>query len=624
MARQRVIRPLLAWLLLAGCEEDEPYEGAFDMPTGVAVLTPDRGPFEQPVGFVANGAGGQIVQLDLKYGRFLTDDPTASFLRGNFLPTGGARMLTDVAAWSPTPSEVTLFAADRAFSTLLRVPYVIGLDDRGFPIEGFFVDGEPHERPFVADVRSEAPGGATLEDIELKTGYSATETWTVEFSPERRGWLVTGSRSGPQDELARSGERFVASKRRIAFTIVGPGEAGDRFEIDVDNGVREVDVGGNPFEIEMAPDHSVLAMAVQTDGASALRWLDPAEESLLDVPLAPDAAPGRMAWAPDGDLVVADTERPAIWVVAADGSGAVEHPMPWPTMDVAPLYTEEDGRLVYVVPITGQEVWIYDLDAGAFRDVNASVPGVQGMEFFSPVLGIEAIPLRHLYRDRDNAGARRSGRSVAVSLHRNGVVFMEHPTGCLQQDEFGPRSELLGGSLGDLRDFEANFDIRGGRPTLQINTGDDRRIVVNRCAGIALKDEWTATFDRTRGAWVVRSDLRGVQEALAFEDERYVSDRGEISFLIRAGNEPTEDGWQFRFRVVDGVLSANGVEEGPDGEDIPFAVPGDPVFFSYTVGPTDVPWDEVDRRAFVLVPAQASDVVGRVDPQEGEVEVAWD
>lgn len=623
MARQLVIRPVLL-LGLAGCAEELPYEGAFDMPTGVTVLSPAHGPFEQPVGFVANGVGGQIVQLDLKYGRFLTDDPTASFLRGNFLPTGGARMLTDVAAWAPTPSEVTLFAADRAFSTLVRVPYVIGLDDRGFPIEGFVVDGEPHERPFVADVRSVGSGGATLEDVELKLGSSATETWTVEFSPERRGWLVTGSRSGPQDELARSGERFVASKRRIAFTIRGSGEAGDRFEIDVESGVREVDVGGNPLAIEMSPDHSVLALAVQTDGASVLRWFAPADETLVDVPLAPDASPGRMAWAPDGNLIVADNQRPAFWVVAGDGSGAVEHPMPWPTMDIAPLYTEEDGRLVYVVPMTGQEVWIYDLDAGAFRDVNPSMPGVQGMDFVSPVLGIEAIPLRHLYRDRDNAGERRSGRSVAVSLHRNGVVFMEHPSGCLQQDEFGPRSELLRGTLGNVLDYETNFDEGGGRPTLQRNTGDDRRIVVNRCAGIAVNDEWTVTFDRTLGAWVVRSDLRGVQQGLAFEDERYVSDRGEVSFLIRAGNEPTEDGWQFRFRVIDGVLAANGVEDREDGEDIPFAVPGDPVFFSYTVGPTDVPWDRIDERAFVLVPAQASDVVGRVDPQEGDVEVAWD
>src|SRR5690606_20061792 len=167
---------LLALLVLAGCEEDEPYEGAFDMPTGLSVLTPDHGPFEQPVGFVANGVGGQIVPLDLKYGRFLTDDPTASFLRTNFLATGGARVLTDVAAWAPSETEVTLFAADRAFSTLLRVPYVIGLDEQGFPLEGFFVGEEAHFDPFVADVRAEVSGDATLaDDIELKNGYSATE-----------------------------------------------------------------------------------------------------------------------------------------------------------------------------------------------------------------------------------------------------------------------------------------------------------------------------------------------------------------------------------------------------------------------------------------------------------------
>lgn len=621
MARQSLIRPLIALLLLAGCEEDEPYEGAFDMPTGVSVLPSEHGPFAWPVGFVANGVGGQIVPLDLKYGRFLTDDPTAGFLRTNFLPTGGARLLTAVAPFAPSVSEVRLYAADRAFSTLLRVPYVVGLDERGFPLEGFFLDGEFHNRPVVLDVRSEVSGGASLHDIELKLGYSATETWTVSFSPERHGWLVEGSRSGPQDELALPGRRFIASKRRIAFTLEGRGEPGDRFEIDVDNGVRELDVGGNPFEMRMAPDQSVLAISVQTDGGSVLRAFDPSDESITDVTLAPDAAPGRMAWTEDGSLLlVADSERPAIWEIPADGSEAIEHAMPWATMDVTPLFTPEDGRLVYVVPITGQEVWIYDLDERTFRDVNPSEPGIQGMRFFSPVLGIEAIPLEHLFRDRDNQGQRRSGRSVAVSLHRGGVVFMEHPSGCLQQDEFGPRSEIIAGSFGAFLDFETNFERTTGTPVLQQNLGDDRRIVVNRCAGIAPSEQWRARFDRILGAWVVEGTLSGVQERLAFEDERYVSDRGEISFLIRAGSRPTEDGWEFRFRVLDGVLTADGVEDTEAGEDIPFAVPGDPVFFSFLAGPEGAERE----RGYVLVPAQSSDVVGRVDPQEGRVEVAWD
>ena len=65
-------------------------------------------------------------------------------------------------------------------------------------------------------------------------------------------------------------------------------------------------------------------------------------------------------------------------------------------------------------------------------------------------------------------------------------------------------------------------------------------------------------------------------------------------------------------------------------------VPGDPVFFHYRVGFErfgDLPqeewfkyppaWMEVDERAFVLVPAQAANEVGRDDPQEAVIEVNW-
>lgn len=637
MARQPLTRSsafgstlFAGWVLVAGCTLDPAYEGAFELPTAVAVLQPETGgPFEQPVGFVANAIGGNIILLDLKFGRFLTDDPTASFLRTNWLPTGGTRLLAAVAPYAPAPDQVTVYAADRAFETLLRVPYIVGLDAQGFPIDGFIdAAGELQEGPVITDVRELVSGSATLEDLEVKDGYTTTETWVVEFVPSRGGWLVTGSRSGMQGNLAVPGLPYFTDQRRLAFTLQGEGTEGDRFEIDTDSGIREIDVGGIPYQLAMSPDQTTLAMSVGAADnldQAALRFFDPASEALTDVALPADAEPARLAWSPDGfSLIASDANLPAIWEISADGATIVQHVMPWPTMDVAPLYSLELGRLVYVVPIEGQEVWIYDLDAGAFLDVNAAVPGDQGMPFESPVLGIEAIPLPHLYREVTDDGVRRSGRSVAVSLHEGEVVFMEEGSGCLLQDELGPRTNI-DGSIGQTTDVFTNFaDDIPFSAFMQQNVENTRHVVVNSCAGIASNEAWSLRFDRNVAAWVVDGGLVGEQENLAFEDERYLSDNGEVSFVIRAGSVPSQEGWEMSFTVIDGVLAANGDNDNDGRRDVPMDVPGDPAFFYYEVGPVEGAWALVDLRAFVLVPAQAADVVGRVDPQEGDVEIRWD
>lgn len=628
-ARRRWLGSAAALLIVAGgCRDDLPYEGAFDMPVAAAVLQPEvGGPFQEPVGFVANGIGGNLIPLDLKTGRFLTDDPTASFLRTNWLPTGGNRLLSSVVAYAPAADQVTLFAGDRASATLLRVPYVVGIDAGGFPIDGWVDDaGEVQTGPVVVDVRPSVAGSVVLQDIETKVGWTTTETWTVRYEPVRQVWEVEGSRSGRQEAVARPGIRWVGDRRRLAFTVIGQGQPGDVFEIDTDAGIREIDVGGAPSRLAMAPDQSVVAAVVHDVGADrpVLRWFDPEAEAVTgDVDLPFDAHPDRLAWSEDGDLLfVSDTNRPAIWEVPRDGL-PTEHVMPWPTLDVTPLFSMEQGRLVYVVPEHGREVWIYDIDSGTFRDVNASLPGVQGMRFSSPVTGIEAIPLTHLYRERTDDGVRRTGRSVAVSLHEGRVVFMEEGVGCLLQDELGPRTEVTGG-LGAASDVSAPFQTTGLEAFLERNLHNSRHVLVNPCAGVARAESWTLRFDRNAAGWLVEGGVSGLQESIAFEDERYLSDGGEVSFVVRAGALPSREGWQMTFRVLEGILAADGTREVDGLPGPPMEVPGDPVFFHYVAGPTTGGWKQVDRRAFVLVPEQGGDLVSRVNPQEGSAEVRWE
>ena len=141
MARQPM-RWLTLGLVLLSCRQDEPYGGAFDVPVDAAILAEADGPFTEPVALVANAHGGKIAMLALKSGQFVVDDHSAGFLRGNWLPTGGARVLSSVAVWAPERFEVYAFAGDRHFEQLVQVPWVVGqqtrkLDGatRAFPVE---------------------------------------------------------------------------------------------------------------------------------------------------------------------------------------------------------------------------------------------------------------------------------------------------------------------------------------------------------------------------------------------------------------------------------------------------------------------------------------------------------
>ena len=65
-------QPLIVALLVAtGCTENAPRIRPFDGPGASSVLGPGNGPFEEPVGFVANSRNGIIVPIDLKHGILL-------------------------------------------------------------------------------------------------------------------------------------------------------------------------------------------------------------------------------------------------------------------------------------------------------------------------------------------------------------------------------------------------------------------------------------------------------------------------------------------------------------------------------------------------------------------------
>jgi len=356
-----------------------------------------------------------------------------------------------------------------------------------------------------------------------------------------------------------------------------------------------------------------------------LRWFDPAERRVVaDVALPADSLPHRMTWAEDDPttLYVADIGRSAVWAVPEGTLGATEIPMPFPTLDVASL-SGETRRALYVVASDGRTLWMYDLDTGELVDHNPLLDGVQGMTMDSPIAGIDALRQVHLQPEYTDDQRRLSGRSVAVTLARGSVVFMHEESGCLVQEALGPRTQAEASVGESTPDFEQNFDNEFG-PTLAINGASGRHVQVNPCAGIAQTDSWELLYDQVQGGWRVFSELSGEQSTLAYEDERYVSDAGEVSFTIRAGPVPTIDGMAFTFVVDDGVAEANGDADGDGEREVTLAVPGDAVAFHYEVGRRDGDWYRVDDRPLVLVVAGSTDAVGRVDPQEAVIDVVWE
>ncbi|NCG19936.1 MAG: hypothetical protein GWP91_13080 [Rhodobacterales bacterium] len=655
MARQPVVSALLlAAVFTTGCRNDLAYEGAFDVPIGVAVLPTHQGPFDEPIGLVANAHGGQIATLALKQGRFVTDDVSASFLRGNWIPTGGARVLSSVAVWSPSTFDIQVFAGDRAYQQLVQVPWIVGSQTKTVgpvgakqsvevPLEEGPTSGSACFVPAGAtfDPATDAcPGGGSvdLNNIDVKHGYTSTETWTVTWSEVRDRWTIDGSRSGRQEFLAKNGIDYIGDKRRVAFKIVGSSQGlndGDRLVFSTESGLIEHDVGGIPQFLAMSPDQSLLAMIVHDAvlDAPVLRWFDPASGTVTgEVSLPAEARPHRLAWSDDGaTLFFADTGYPAAWEVALGATTPTEHAMPWPTYDVAPL--SGDANLLYVVPEDTRSVWITDLDTDTFLDLSPSVEGVQGRDFGTAVSGIASIPLEYRFQQTHERRLEKriEGRSVAVSLISGRVVFMEETTGCLVQDRLGPRTRTGSNGAGDL--IVVGDPILG--PSMTLNAQNDRHIQVNACAGIALGENWAVRYNALLNAWEVSSTKHGDHERLAYEDQRYVSDNGEVNFTIRAGTVPSQDGWSFEFGVDEGSLEATGDNDGDGIREVPLNAPGDPVYFHFVAGSEHLLSYDFDAgtaftvsgktdRPHVLIPSQSSDNVARVNPETGSAEVRWD
>ncbi|MCO4743234.1 MAG: hypothetical protein KC912_00505 [Proteobacteria bacterium] len=613
------LAPLVV-LALVGCKETQRTPGAFDTPSALAILEPATGgPFNQPIGYAANTDGGRIAVLALTSGTFLSDDSSSPLARADRLATGEGRRINEIAVYAPEAGHVDLFAADKAYGHLLQIPHVVDVT----------TEGEPIELQAVATTPVYSNDSLSLTDLVVNQGAASTEDWTITYDGST--WWMSGTRSGRLTVPVTPGEPYTWDKVTdiegarlkppVSFTLNGSGEAGDVIAFSTSNGIVEHDVAGTPLHIAMSPDQSTLAAVVSANGASRLLLMDPtAIDTSTPTTLGAGASPGRMAWSADGALFAADNLRPAFWEVR-DGV-VTEHVLPWPTLDVAPLQSTTGANLAYIVPVSADAVWLYDLDANELRDVNPWVDGAQGMPTQTQVRGIGSIDTPFEWPEEDNGGAPLYGKAVAVSLSSGFVQFIEEDSGCFVRDVRGPRTEVRSQITGG--DISTNFSGVDGAASLQGNGTNQRAIQVNACGGSAWTESWRVRYDQTVQAWLVDGSLSGDQQNLAYEDVRYISDNGAVSFLIRSGATPSVDGWSFEFEVESGLLRADGDNDLDNNVDVPLDLPGDPIGFATPV-PDELAmgWEFGDPIPFVLVAAEAADLVGRIDVRDGTVTPWW-
>lgn len=616
-------------LYLMGCDETPRIPLHFDGPIAAAWLDEsDDLPFNRPIGFVANSRSGTIIPLDLKAGRLLTDDSTASFLRAGALATGQTRQLGDVVAFAKG-GVVTVWALDVGSDRVLQVPYITAVEDDE-PIE---VVPKATEPTFVdGDGSGDAP---TMGTIGVRNGFTTTEDWSIEFDGTR--WWAKGSRSGTQATVPTDGDSFISDKGEVEFMIEGAATAGDRFDFHTETGIMEFAYAGRVAAL--FGDSERLYVAVEGD-SPLIGVVDAfTGEWLGSVALPAGSSPWRMSRATDGRLFVADSRSPAVHIISAEIATnptlatSTSLTTAAPLVDVAWQAGEGiDGvpfEHLFVAPVGLQRVDVYDLTSAAWVDPNPDDSEVAGVLLGSPVAGLAPSVGDVWFQQATAWGAIPRLPTVIVSTQDGYVFQLDASTGCGMVSTRGPHgpNEVLDTS----ESFLYSYLEDQGAPSdasLLVDDATGEQIAVSACGGVARGETWTITYESAAVSWSVVGSLSGEQLGRAYSDQRYVSDNGGISFLIASGSAPATDGDRFIFNVDRGLSSYAGTDVDEDGligtGDSPWEAPGRPLAFELYVGPTGGGWDLGDRREFAIIPAESSDVVGRLFLDAAKSTVSWD
>jgi hypothetical protein len=430
-----------------------------------------------------------------------------------------------------------------------------------------------------------------------------------------------------------TGQQWTADQRELTFKIEGSATAGDRFTLSTDNGVIEHDLGSVPLSLLEVPESDLMVVGTwdrEADLGDVMIWDRLTASEVGRIALPEGSQPWRLTWDDAGRLFAGDARRSAVYIIDLDlttpeDSVVDEIVTPAPIQDLAVVQQEEDELTqregyshLFVAPIDDNRVDLYDLESGTWVDVNPRDGIAGGLDLRSPVVGLSTIPIPIKLLEEANNGNRHKERVVAVSTTDGALRLVQGIDGCLAIDSQGARL------IADVGAERVTFNDYGdsSNPVLVTNDATSRQVVSSDCGGIARDESWTMVYDGVEGAWRARGSVSGEQDGLVYEDTRYTTDEGGLSWLLLAGTRPSTDGDTFFFQVEDGVLEMTEMIVSAQSI-MTFNLPGPPVAFTIDMGPTGGAWNEDRTKAMVLLPLTNNDVVMRIRPQGWTPEVSW-
>ncbi len=588
----------LAGAALAGCEAQEDYFHRLHGPSDVALLEPG-GVFEVPVAYVPSFRTGQIAKLDLKRIDLLVEEGAASWLAAPYLACGRDRVLDQVAVTTDGATRVDVWVSDSQRGQVLRVPHVIPDGEGGYSFAT--VSWEP---PVLRDPDgAERSGGPELAELDVRPGFATTETWTITY--RGHSWVLEGTASGLQRQEAVPGLAYVSDGDELGFTVLHHGEPveqGTSFTLVTDTGIEAYDVPGVVSDLKTTPDGAWVVAAVLGYGGDGVLWAHDWQTGIsTEVALPAGTVPENLGLHRDGDaLFVADSSAasrvlrvdldgadPALWPVS-------EIPVSLPGFDVAHGGDAERDYL-FVAAAYDETIEILDLASGEPVDANVWTPEVDPVDIGSLITGLDATRRPIEMNSLTGVGLHEEKYAVVASTYAGYLHVIEADTGCQAvESTFGPYLETT-----EFGTQVTYYDVGPANDVILLTDPVSAQAVsVNPCGGVARDQLWTLRYREDTLDWEVEGSISGIQERHAVEDVRYISDDGEISFVIASGARAASDGDWMRFSVNDGI-SPVGVLE----------LPGDPLLFTDVFDFREGAWWEHREREVALVPNAGNDVV---------------
>lgn len=654
----------LGLLSLSACTTEVGDMFVLDGPMDVTVVDPD-GLLNVPVGLVTNFRSGKIVKLDLKHETYVRDNPLGSWIRSAPLATGDERYLDQVAAYSRFTSDtdyaLTVLASDATSDALLVVPWL----DTGWTWRPGclpFTPDIPRVMPCLLELESVlgaeqtlrdgtlpvlGPDGAALSGVMatgfwLREGKTTTETWTFVYREGSGSFQAVGSRSGVQAERVVPGETWYADGNELELRIdVTEGAVisdGAYLVLHTDTGIQELNLPGFVGDLHVLSDEALAVATLQADpdqsengiGQGMLGLLDLSAlgqeetEMLLDplilCPVALDAF-GLCPLEVRPMAMDLDTERRILYVADAGAGGvvyavdfAVEPPEVrvlsgfGPNLDVAFVEdrTVEDGyRHLFVAQEDVGTIAVYDVKADVLFDINPVSPEVDPIRLSAPVRALAAGQAPVDIREATDDQLPQTSILVAATTFEKEVYAIRGESGCLT---FGsPVKASVDSVSTDVLTLSADQGA-ASNPVIvpYYGNGVVSHAVLSECGGISKTETWSFVYDGIARNYKVRGTVSNApgeyQERRAYENQRYVSDGGQVSVFIQSGTLPTTDGDAFLLSVIGNAQPYTAA-----------SYTGDIAVYTQTYGDRNEPWTAASFRAVAVLPLVSADRIMKLD-----------